>query len=88
MNVSLNPELDQFVSAKVSYVRYTNASDVIREGLRLLEERDQARAMQLASFNQKLSQRIDSLDRGQAVDPGEVRKRLRRKAEARRERSA
>jgi putative addiction module CopG family antidote len=35
MNVSLTPELDQFVAAKVSSGRYTSASEVVREALRL-----------------------------------------------------
>ena len=48
MNVSLTPELEKFVSAKVRAGRYTSASEVVREALRLLEEHDQERAGQLA----------------------------------------
>ncbi len=36
MNVSLTPELDEFVNAKVSSGLYNSASEVVREGLRLL----------------------------------------------------
>jgi antitoxin ParD1/3/4 len=84
MNVSLTPELEKFVSAKVESGRYNSASEVVREALRLLEEHDQARAVQLAEFNQELGRRLDSLDRGQHVDPAEVRDRLRNKSETRR----
>ncbi len=42
MNVSLTPELDQFVVTKVASGRYTSGSEVVREALRLLEERDRA----------------------------------------------
>ena len=84
MNVSLTPELEKFVSAKVESGRYNSASEVVREALRLLEEHDQARAAQLAEFNQELGRRLDALDRGQRVDPAEVRARLRKKSEARR----
>ena len=52
MNVSLTPELEKFVSAKVESGRYNSASEVVREALRLLEEHDSARAAQLAEFNQ------------------------------------
>ncbi|MCC7339617.1 MAG: type II toxin-antitoxin system ParD family antitoxin, partial [Bryobacterales bacterium] len=38
MNVSLTPELEEFVAAKVQTGRYTSASEVVREALRLLEE--------------------------------------------------
>jgi antitoxin ParD1/3/4 len=84
MNVSLTPELEKFVSAKVESGRYNSASEVVREALRLLEEHDQAKTAQRAEFNQELGRRLDALDRGQHVDPAEVRARLRSKSEARR----
>ena len=43
MNVSLTPELEQFVDAKVESGLYNNASEVVREGLRLLKEQDEIR---------------------------------------------
>jgi len=49
MNVSLTPELETFVTAKVQSGRYTSASEVIREALRLLEEHERLRAAQPAA---------------------------------------
>lgn len=43
MNVSLTPELERFVQAKVRSGLYNNASEVVREGLRLLKESDEVR---------------------------------------------
>jgi antitoxin ParD1/3/4 len=43
MNVSLTPELEKFVDDKVESGLYNNASEVIREGLRLLKENDEVR---------------------------------------------
>jgi antitoxin ParD1/3/4 len=43
MNVSLTPELEEMVSRKVESGLYTSASEVIREGLRLLKEQDDLR---------------------------------------------
>lgn len=43
MNVSLTPELEKFVEGKVESGLYNNASEVIREGLRLLKEHDEIR---------------------------------------------
>jgi len=40
VNVSLTPRLEAFVRRKVASGLYNNASEVIREGLRLLLERD------------------------------------------------
>lgn len=44
MNVSLTPELESLVDKKVKTGMYQTASEVIREGLRLLIERDKQQA--------------------------------------------
>jgi antitoxin ParD1/3/4 len=84
MNVSLAPELEEFVSTKVQPGRYNSASEVVREALRPLEEHDSARTAQLAVFNQELGRRLAAFDRGEAVDPAVARARLQRKSEQRR----
>ena len=43
MNVSLTPELERVVNEKVESGMYQTASEVVREALRLLKERDDAR---------------------------------------------
>lgn len=43
MNVSLTPELERFIQGKVEGGLYNNASEVVREGLRLLKEHDEVR---------------------------------------------
>jgi antitoxin ParD1/3/4 len=88
MNVSLTPELDRFVARKVESGRYTSASEVVREALRLLEEHDLARSAQFAAFNQELGARLAALDRGEDVDPADARKRIEQKSTERRKRSA
>lgn len=40
MNVSLTPKLEEFIREKVSSGLYNNASEVVREALRLLVKRD------------------------------------------------
>ena len=85
MNVSLTPELENFVSAKVQSGRYNSASEVVREALRLLEEYDSARSAQLTQFNGELGRRLAALDRG---DPAAARARLQRKSEQRRKSGA
>jgi|HubBroStandDraft_1064217.scaffolds.fasta_scaffold92550_3 antitoxin ParD1/3/4 len=84
MSVSLTPELEEFVTTKVQSARYTSASEVVREALRLLEEHDSARAAQLTEFNQELGRRLAALDRGEVVDPAAARARVQRKSEQRR----
>ncbi len=40
MNISLTPELEEMVQAQVASGQYNNASEVIREALRLMIRRD------------------------------------------------
>ncbi len=84
MNVSLTPELENFVSAKVEAGRYSSASEVVREALRLLEEQDLNRAARLAEFNRELGRRLESLDSGRQVKPADARDRIKRKSDQRR----
>ncbi len=88
MNVSLTSELDKFVAAKVESGRYTSASEVVREALRLLEERDRTRTAQFAAFNRELGTRLAALERGEFVEPTAARDRLRQKSRERRKRVA
>lgn len=88
MNVSLTPELEKFVSAKVESGRYTSASEVVREALRLLDEHDRNRDAQLAAFNRELASRIAALDRGEHVTPEAVRAYFEDKARTRSKRPA
>jgi antitoxin ParD1/3/4 len=80
MNVSLTPELEKFVADKVDSGRYTSASEVVREALRLLEDQDQSRASQLSAFNKELTARLAALDNGQRIKPETFRERLRQKS--------
>ena len=41
MNITLTPELEQLINEQVRTGMYRTANEVIREGLRLLKERDQ-----------------------------------------------
>lgn len=40
MNVSLTPQLETMVRERVASGRYNNASEVVREALRLLDDRE------------------------------------------------
>jgi len=84
MNVSLTPELEEFVTSKVQSGRYNSASEVVREALRLLEDHDEARAARLAEFNGEIGRRLAVLDRGETVQPADARARLQAKSEHRR----
>lgn len=68
MNVSLTPELERLIHERVSSGRYHSASEVVREALRLLEERDELRRLRLTELRAKVAAGLASLDRGETVD--------------------
>ena len=81
MNVSLTPELEKLVESKVQSGRYQSASEVVREGLRLLEDQDRLREMRLEEVRRRVQAGIDELDRGEGIDGGTVLAELKRKSE-------
>jgi antitoxin ParD1/3/4 len=60
MNISLTPELEKFVHDKVASGRYHSASEVIREGLRLLEEQGLVREVKLTALREEIQKGLDS----------------------------
>jgi antitoxin ParD1/3/4 len=91
MNVSLTPELEEFVGKEVQSGMYQSASEVIRAGLRLLKDEKAAKPRFMVSsmegLEEKLLVGIRQLDRGEGI-PGEVvAKQLRERAVARRKRN-
>jgi antitoxin ParD1/3/4 len=64
LNVSLTPELEEFVQERVRTGRYTSASEVVREALRLLQDRDELRRLRMDELRVRVAAGLDSLDRG------------------------
>ena len=63
MNISLTSELENYVKAKVATGMYNSASEVMREALRLMEERDTMQAVRLEALRQEINKGLDSLER-------------------------
>jgi antitoxin ParD1/3/4 len=76
LNVSLTPELDRFVHERVATGRYQTASEVVREGLRLLENQEREREAALASLKAKLERGAAQADRGEFIEPDAVLKKI------------
>lgn len=64
MHVSLTPTLEAYAKEKVLSGRYNNASEVVREALRLLMDRDQ----QLEMLREQVTKGFEQLNHGQHVD--------------------
>jgi antitoxin ParD1/3/4 len=84
MNVSLTPELEQFVQSRVESGRFQTASEVVREGLRLLEEREQARETALEELRGKIRRGIQQADRGELLEADAVFEEIRQLSARRR----
>jgi antitoxin ParD1/3/4 len=82
MNVSLTPELEQLVESKVKSGRYQSASEVIREGLRLLDDQDRLRKAQLEEVCRNIRIGIEQPDRGEAIDGESVLAELKQRSKA------
>lgn len=79
MNVSLTPQLEELVKRKVATGMYHSASEVIREALRLLEEREAVQAAKLESLRQDIAEGVHALDKneGRPFDIGAIKRRAR-----------
>ncbi len=67
MNVSLTPELEQLIHRKVETGLYLSASEVVREALRLLEQRDKLQEMKFDELRKEIQIGIDQADRGEVA---------------------
>jgi putative addiction module CopG family antidote len=55
MNDRLTPELESLIHQKVNNRRYTSASEVVRQALRRMEQRDQVQDLYKASMREKIA---------------------------------
>lgn len=60
MNVNLTPQLEELVRAKVSSGLYSSASEVVREGLRLIDEQDRLRQVKFDELRREVRRGLDS----------------------------
>lgn len=77
MNVSLTTELERFVHDKVTSGMYLSASEVVREGLRLLAERDRVKNLRIEELRREVQIGIDQLDNGEGIPSDQVFDELR-----------
>ena len=60
MNVNLTPHLEELVKQKVQSGLYTSASEVVREALRLMDEKDQLRQATLDELRKDIHEGMES----------------------------
>jgi antitoxin ParD1/3/4 len=87
MNVSLTPELEQFVNQKVESGKYQTASEVIRDGLRLLLEKEEIHQKKLGELRRDIAIGIEKADQGKVapLNAKETLARVRNKRQSRKD---
>jgi antitoxin ParD1/3/4 len=69
-NITLTDHLDDFIEGGVASGRYKNASEVVRDGLRLLEQRQAEDALKLERLREAVRVGEAALQRGEFEDIG------------------
>jgi antitoxin ParD1/3/4 len=67
-NISLTPEHDAFVERMVKSGEYQNASEVVRDALRALNQRRQEDALKLRALRAHIKAGAAALERGEFVE--------------------
>jgi antitoxin ParD1/3/4 len=77
MNVHLGSALDEFVADLLKGGYYQTQSEVLREGLRLLKEREEVKQLRLAELRREIAVGAEQADRGEFVDGPEAFAKIR-----------
>jgi antitoxin ParD1/3/4 len=83
LNISLTPELEEFVASQVGSGRYQSASEVVRQGLRLLQDQEITREAQLEGLRHQIQIGLDQADRRELLDGEEVFEELQQRGPSR-----
>ncbi|ANV99234.1 type II toxin-antitoxin system ParD family antitoxin [Bradyrhizobium icense] len=67
-NISLTDEQDAFVEKVVKAGEYQNASEAVRDALRVLQQRRREDALKLKALRVQIKAGVDALDRGDFVE--------------------
>lgn len=71
-SVALGAQFEEFVKAQVTSGRYNNASEVVRDGLRLLQDQEDLRRVKLEWLRTEIQNGLDS-GPATALDMSEVK---------------
>lgn len=87
MNVSLTPELEQFIQSQLESGKFTSVDEVIAAGIKLLEQRERIYKGRFEELKREIMIGIEAADRGELIDGETVFRELREKLQRRRQQS-
>ena len=80
MNVNLGSVFDNFIADLLKTGLYQSQSEVVREGLRLLKEKEELKNLRLAELRKEIAIGSEQADRGEFVDGEETFAEIRRRS--------
>jgi antitoxin ParD1/3/4 len=83
MNVNLGTVFDNFIAELLETGTYQTQSEVVRDGLRLLKEREELKQLRLAELRKEVAIGSKQADRGEFVDGAETFAEIRRRSAGR-----
>ena len=76
MNISIAPEFENFVNAKLESGVYGSASEMVGDALRLLAERDELRRIRIEKLNNEIQLGLDDVANGRVISGEESKERM------------
>ena len=88
MNVNLGTVFDQFVADLLKTGHYQSQSEILREGLRLLKEREELKQLRLAELRKEIAIGTEEARQGKLIDGETVFTEIRKRSQEARRRRA
>ena len=77
MNLSLTPEVEQFIQVQLESGKYATAEEVVLAGIKLLEERERIYKKRLEELKREITIGIEASERGEVIDGEEFLQKMR-----------
>jgi antitoxin ParD1/3/4 len=78
MNISMPPELENFVHSQIALGVYGSESELMSEALRLLYDQEDARRRKIKRLNADIQIGLDQIENGEVISAEESQKRIKK----------
>ncbi len=82
MNVSLSNTFEQYINEQISTGKFNNASEVVRDALRIKMQKDEVHSAKLEALRSDINKACEQIERGEysEFDPQEMLNRVKGKS--------